>query len=210
MLKNDDRPDFTPRLRQLMQAAGISSFSELRRRAEVSQWQVRSLRSGKVLAMRVENLLQFARVLQVSPTELIATFSGEETGVRSHSELRQECDRLQQQLATQKEAIAEEITRSSLDILEPWLTFWPAAAYAVENNPDFEAKKLLALAKPIEKLLQTWGVEAIAAVGMQIPYDPQYHQLLGGVAEPGQTVRVRNPGYKQGDRLVLRAKVSPV
>jgi molecular chaperone GrpE (heat shock protein) len=62
----------------------------------------------------------------------------------------------------------------------------------------------------VEQLLQEWGVEAIASVGSQIPYDPHLHQLMEGTAQPGETVRVRYIGYRQAKKLLYRAKVSPV
>ena len=49
-------------------------------------------------------------------------------------------------------------------------------------------------------------------VGEVVPYDPQFHQLLegGGNAETGDPVIIRYVGYLQGDKLLYRAKVSPV
>jgi len=58
--------------------------------------------------------------------------------------------------------------------------------------------------------LEHWGVESIAPVGAQIPYNPQQHQLMEGTAEPGEPVKVRYTGYRQGDKLLYRAKVSLV
>jgi len=62
----------------------------------------------------------------------------------------------------------------------------------------------------MDVLLQQWGVEAIAPVGAELPYDPQQHQLLEGTAQAGDQVLVRYTGYRQGDKLLYRAKVSPV
>jgi hypothetical protein len=36
------------------------------------------------------------------------------------------------------------------------------------------------------------------------------HQLLEGTAQPGDLVKVRYTGYRQGDKLLYRVKVSPV
>ncbi|EDX76427.1 hypothetical protein MC7420_4683 [Coleofasciculus chthonoplastes PCC 7420] len=62
----------------------------------------------------------------------------------------------------------------------------------------------------MEQLLQQWGIEAIASVGDELTYDPQWHQLMSGTVQPGELVRVRYVGYRQGDKLLYRAKVSPV
>jgi molecular chaperone GrpE (heat shock protein) len=58
-------------------------------------------------------------------------------------------------------------------------------------------------------LVAAWEVEPIGTVGTEVPYDPQNHQLMGGTVQPGESVRVRYVGYRQGDRLLHRAKVSP-
>lgn len=192
-----------------MERVGVLSFAALSRTAEVSLSQVRSLRLGKVTQMRLETLLKLANALQISLAELLTTFAP--MSDRSHpSEIREEFDRLQAKLATQRADLLQEFQLESLEILESWMLHWSTAAYAASHNPQFAAVKLLPLVKPVEKLLQHWGVEAIAQVGTQIPYDPQQHQLMDGDAEPGQVVRVRNCGYRQGNRLVFRAKVSPL
>ncbi|MGB7379946.1 MAG: XRE family transcriptional regulator, partial [Rivularia sp. (in: cyanobacteria)] len=36
------------------------------------------------------------------------------------------------------------------------------------------------------------------------------HQLIEGNAQPTEKVKVRYTGYRQGDKLLYRAKVSPV
>jgi hypothetical protein len=91
---------------------------------------------------------------------------------------------------------------------------WPTAARAAQqvpiSGPALPAARLLPLVRPVEQLLQQWGVEALAPVGEQVPYDPHRHQLMEGSAEPGEPVLVRYTGYRQGDKLLFRAKVSPL
>ncbi|NES19707.1 MAG: nucleotide exchange factor GrpE, partial [Symploca sp. SIO3E6] len=82
--------------------------------------------------------------------------------------------------------------------------------YAAQQNEQLPAVKLLPLMRPVESLLQKWGVEAIAPVGAEVSYNPQYHQLISGNAQPGEMVKVRYTGYRQGEKLLYRAKVSPV
>ena len=124
--------------------------------------------------------------------------------------LQQEYQRLQQQLEQQRETLMQEFQQSSLQVLESWLVQWPTAAYAAQQNEQLPAVRLLPLIRPVESLLQQWGVEAIAPVGAEVPYDPQHQQLMSGSAQPGDKVRVRYTGYRQGDKLLYRAKVSPV
>jgi molecular chaperone GrpE (heat shock protein) len=124
--------------------------------------------------------------------------------------LKQEYQRLQQQFAEQRETLLQEFQQSSVQVLESWLLQWPTAAYAVTQNDQLPAIRLLPLIKPVEQLLQQWGIDAIASVGDELAYDPQWHQLMSGTVQPGELVRVRYVGYRQGDKLLYRAKVSPV
>jgi molecular chaperone GrpE (heat shock protein) len=191
--------DFTHLLQQLMQAG-------------VSERQVRRLRQGQIGQMRVETLLKISHVLQVSITELLTIF-GETQPVDmpdSQTDLRQEYQRLQQQLHEQRETLMQEFQQSSLQVLESFLVFWPTATYKAQQNPQLPAVNVLRLVQPVEQLLQEWGVEAIASVGTEIPYNPQFHQLLEGSAQSGEMVRVRNTGYRHNGKLLYRAKVSPV
>lgn len=199
--------DYTPALRSLMQRRGVSSFRALSQLSGVSAQRIRQLRHGQIDQLQVAQLQQLSAALQISADELMATFSSQPSGAAA---LQAEYERLQAQLAEQKAANWEAFQRSALQTLEPWLLQFPTAAHAAQQNPQLPAVRLLPLMRPIEQLLQDWGVEAIAPVGSEVPFDPQLHQLMEGAAQPGDTVRVRYAGYRQGDRLLHRAKVSPV
>lgn len=206
----------THQLRQMMQRVGISSFKALSRAAGVSDWQVKSLRQGRITEMQVQSLLKLSQALQVSLLDLLAAFSDQvwESSTLSSeqqlADLRQEYDRLQAQLQQQQTDLQQAFQQSSLQVIEPWLIQWSAAAYAAQQNPQVPAMRLLPLMRSIEQLLQQWQVEATATVGLEIPYDPQFHQLMDGFAEPGDLVRVRYAGYTHAGKLLHRAKVSPV
>lgn len=211
--------DYTPQLRSLMQQAEIPSFRALSQRAGVSEWQVEQLRRGRVAQMRVENLNQLSQALQISLPELLQTFSDlrfhsagavQPSQTDEQSLLKQEYQRLQAELAQQRDRLQQEFQQSSLQILESWLLQFPTAAYAASQNPQVPAVRLLPLMRPVEQLIQSWGLEPIATVGAEVPYDPQQHQLMEGTAQPGDPVKVRYTGYRQGDRLLYRAKVSPI
>ncbi|MEH2025865.1 nucleotide exchange factor GrpE [Nostoc sp.] len=213
--------NFTQKLQDLMQQVGISSFKGLSRAAGVSERQLLRLRQGKLEQMRVDVLLKLSPVLQMPLNELIATFSTvellqEKTAptqqlLQEITDLRREYDRSQLQLQQQREILLQELQQSSLQLLESLLLQWPTAAQKAQENSQLAAVKILPLVqKPLEKLLQAWGVEAIAPVGAELPYDPQLHQLMEGTVQPGETVKVRYTGYLQGEKLLYRAKVSPV
>ncbi len=214
------QPDFTHQLQDLMQRVGVSSFKALAHSSGVSERQLMRLRRGEVQQMRVDTLLKLSQVLQVPLTELVPTFSSMELGGekvmpsqesrQAIAELKREYQRLQVQLEEQRQAIWQEFQQSSLQVLESWLLQWPTAAHKAQENPQLPAVRLLPLMRPMEQLLQQWGIEAIAPVGAELPYDPQLHQLLEGAAQPGARVKVRYIGYRQGDKLLYRAKVSPI
>ena len=227
------QPDFTHQLQDLMQRVGVSSFKALARSAGVSERQLLKLRRGEVQQIRVNVLIQLSQALQVSLTDLVTTFSpveldGAQTFLPSPSEeqlhenaapigesqqiadLKREYQRLQTQLEQQRQTLWQEFQQSSLGVLESWLLQWPTAAQKAQENPQLAAVKLLPLLRPMEQLLQQWGVEAIAPVGSELPYDPILHQLMEGTVQPGEIVKVRYTGYRQGDKLLYRAKVSLV
>ncbi|WP_414578485.1 nucleotide exchange factor GrpE [Anabaena sp. CCY 9402-a] len=227
--------DRTPQLQNLMQQVGISSFKALSRAAGVSERQILRLRQGKLEQMRLDVLLKLCQVLKIPLSELVASFLVPSPSPQSLSpliprgdtefpspqsplptpqeiaNLKKEYERSQLQLEQQREILLQEFQQSSLQLLESLLLQWPTAAQKAQENPQLAAVKILPLVqKPLEKLLQAWGLEAIAPVGAELPYNPQLHQLLAGTAQPGEIVKIRYTGYLQGDKLLYRAKVSPI
>ncbi|WP_414563287.1 MULTISPECIES: nucleotide exchange factor GrpE [unclassified Anabaena] len=210
--------NYTEKLQNLMQRVNVSSFKALSRHAGVSERQILRLRQGKLEQMRLEVLLKLAPVLQVSLSELVETFSpvpiapDPQAPVSTHQEiadLTTEYQRSLLQLQQQREVLQQEFQQSSLQLLESLLLQWPTAAQKATENPQLAAVKIVPLVqKPLEKLLQAWGIEAIAPVGSEVSYNPQLHQLIEGTAQPGDSVKVRYIGYLQGDKLLYRAKVS--
>jgi molecular chaperone GrpE (heat shock protein) len=227
--------EYTQILQQLMKEQGIPSFRKLSWQSGVSERQLQQLRRGHILQMRLEVVLKLSRVLHVSVQGLLTQFSSTQTHpslaspgfeeVRKEGKmqsiddgkqavaltaLEEEYRRLQQQLKKQQETLLEEFQRSSLQAIESWLVYWPAAAVKAKENPDLPAARLLPLVKPLEQLLQQWQVEEIAPVGEELNYDPQWHQLVEGIARPGDRVCVRYAGYRHRGQLLFRAVVTPV
>lgn len=218
--------DKTHSLRLLMQRVGLSSFRELGRQAGVSLWQIRQLRQGQLHKMRLAPLLKLSQALELSLEELLVKFapttrhsnSGDQSQAQEHASnlaqqlktLELECQRLEAQLAQQRQTLQVEFQQASLQVLESWLRQWPNAALAAQQKPELSAAKLLPLLRPVEQLIQQWGVEMIAPIGAEVPYDPRWHQLQGGSAQPGDRVQVRRAGYRQADKLLYRAEVCPL
>lgn len=209
----DPVPDYTPQLQRLMQQAGLSNLKELSQKAGVSELQLIRLQRGLALQTRADVLLPLSHALKISLAELLATFAPE--SIKSEEQpdsptLEQEYLRLKAQLAQQRQSLMEEFQQQALEILEPWLVQWPTAAKRVKEHPQLDAVRILPLVRPVQQLVQQWGVEEIAPVGAEVAYDPQLHQLIEGTAQPGEPVQVRYTGYYQGGKLLYRAKVSPI
>ncbi|MGB7086230.1 MAG: helix-turn-helix domain-containing protein [Phormidesmis sp.] len=223
----------TQRLKELMQRAGIASYRALAAQAGVSRWQVQQLRSGKIAKMRLEMLAQLAIALQIPLDKLISEFGqleeaevssipaaitpdpsqdlGPEHGsTQQLAALQQEYQRLQAQIAQQIETARSQLQTDALQTLESWLVQWPTIAKRAQEREDLPAAKVLPFVKPVERLMVEWGVEAIAPVDAQVPYDPQRHQLMGGSVSPGELVQVTHSGYQHQGKLLHRAKVKPV
>ncbi|MEG4272396.1 MULTISPECIES: helix-turn-helix domain-containing protein [unclassified Microcoleus] len=205
-------PDYAPQLQRLMEQAGLSSDRELSQKAGVSEIQIIRLRRGLALQTRADILLKISQALQISLTELLATLAPNYVDLEKTppTALEQEYQRLQASIAQQRESLMQEFQLQGVQILESWMLQWPTAASKAQENHNLRAQKLLPLLRPVEQLLQHWGIESIAPVGAEIPYNPQQHQLMEGTAEPGEPVTVRYTGYRQGEKLLYRAKVSRV
>jgi DNA-binding Xre family transcriptional regulator len=210
---SDRQIDNTLKLQELMQKVGINSLKELYRSTGTSAHTIRKLRSSNLDTLRWQTIVKISSVLQISVNELIELFGdisipGSGSNDRSLAILQQEYQHLQQQLVQQRETIQAEFQYQSLQTLESFLTYFPAAKYAAKNNPDFPASKIFPLLQSIDRLIQQWGVTVIGAIGAEITYDPRWHQLIEGAANPDELVIVRYVGYRQNDRLIFRAKVS--
>ncbi|NES04420.1 MAG: nucleotide exchange factor GrpE [Okeania sp. SIO2F4] len=203
--------NYTPQLQNLMQNANISSYRELSQKARVSELQLMRLQRGLASQMRVDVLLKISQALGITLTELLTNFVPEfikKLPEISTSTVEQEYNNLQKELEQQKQLLMQEFQHSSLQILESWLQQWPTVVEKAKQNPRLGAVKILPLLRPVEKLMEQWNVESIANVGAEVPFDPQLHQLMEGSAQKGEMVKVRYTGYKQGDKLLFRAKVS--
>ena len=213
--------DRTATLRELMQAVKISSFQVLGDRTGLSRRAIDTLRKGKGASLKYADLIKLASILEIEVTELIAKLiSGSEDSAsvnstggnpeQTISALRGEYQQLQQKLEQQKQELRSQFERETIQHLESLLLQLPSAAYAAQNNPAMPAKNILPLLRPIDALLQRWGVTAIASVGTEVNYDPQKHQLMEGSPQitEGDKVIVRYVGYEHNGKLLYRARVS--
>ncbi|MEY3870774.1 MAG: nucleotide exchange factor GrpE [Microcoleaceae cyanobacterium] len=208
-------PDYRAELETLMQNVGIANTKELSKKAKIPELQIIRIRRGLIRQTPVDILLKLSQSLQISLSELINTFAPgsitESQKTPSESAMiAREYQLLQKEIEQQRENLEQEFQQQVLETIESWLLSWPTVVYRVGENPQLEAQKILPLVKPIEKLMEKWNIEPIAPVGTIVAYNPQYHQLMEGNPIPGEPVRVRYTGYQQKDKLLYRAKVSPL
>jgi len=209
--------DRTELLRQQMKLVGISSFQLLSDRTGLSRRAIDTLRKGNASTLKYADLANLAQILQLEFTELIAKFinpldssDNGKTKISKISDLHEEYQRLQQKLENQQQELRSQFERETIQHLESLLLQLPSAIYAAQNNPHMLAKNILPLLKPLDVLLQKWGITAIGSVGEEINYDPQKHQLVesSDAIEIGNPAIVRYVGYAKGNILLYRARVS--
>ena len=201
--------DRTEILRQLMKLVGISSFQALSDRTGISRRAIDTLRKGNAATLRYADLAKLAEVLQIELNEFIPKFIPESSS-STIADLQEEYKHLQQKLETQKQELRSQFERETIQQLESLLLQLPSAAHAAQNNPNMPAKNILPLLRPLDALLQKWGISVIGSVGAEVSYDPQKHQLMEGSneIEDGDLAIVRYVGYMQGEKLLYRARVS--
>ncbi len=198
----------TPQLQKLMHQVGISSLRELARSTKTSTHTINKLRSGNLNSIRWESIVKISDTFQISIDEFTSIFGDcdPRSPDRSVEILQQEYQQLQQQFQQQRETLQAEFQFQSLQTLESFLTYFPTAKQAAIDNPDFPASKIFPLVGSIDRLIHSWGVTVIGAVGSQVNYDPRWYQLIEGAANPDELVTVRYVGYRQGEKLIFRAK----
>ncbi|PZD72103.1 hypothetical protein C1752_03986 [Acaryochloris thomasi RCC1774] len=210
--------DYTERLYQLMQQVNLTSFSALYQSTGLPRSQIRRLRQGKIQTLPVASLVMLSHALKTPLSQLLEQFTppgeprpvGSEVGSPELLSLKTEYQRLQQKLEQQQQDLEQSFQQAALQVLEPWLLYWPTAAYKAKQDPQAPAIKILPLLRPLEQLLEAWGIRPIGAVGEETSYDPQQHQPMQGIIETNDVVQVRYVGYRRGDQLLYRAKVSRI
>jgi transcriptional regulator with XRE-family HTH domain len=199
-------------LSEQMKTAQIPSFRELAHRSGLSQYQINKIRRGEWDSLSLAGALRLAQVLQVSLDDLLAWTElkpPEPQADRSTESL--DYQHLQNQLDHQAEILTTQIQRDALHQLESWLRNWPKVVHAIHNDkPDLLAAKILPLLRPLEILLQTWGVEPIGKIGDRLPYSPQEHQPLSPIENSNVLVEIQRPGYRHQGNLLFRAEVKAI
>ena len=186
-----------------MEKVGINNYRQLSKKAKVNELQLYRLQNGLISSISFGVLVKIAEALNISVVELIDELTNGSEDKKSA--ITSSDDRNQDDLSgEQQEAIF---------ILESLILQLPTIVNAVENNPELPAKKLLPLLKPLDQLLQHWGITVIGKVGEIIPFNPQEHELIDTMENKNQdslSVKVRYVGYRYQEKLLYRAKVCSI
>lgn len=195
-------------LRHRLERVGILYRTHLVQRG-FSRRQVQHIYQGEMGALRLETLTALAQLFGISAGQLLTEL--ETISQRSLPSPLPSVAALAPSPESSDAFLRETLQRQALDTLESFLRFWPTAAYAAQQNPTAPAVKLLPLVNPVMKLLEDWGVRAIAPVGEWVVFDPTLHQSSTAGIMPGIQVRVTHQGYVWGEppRLLFRAQVVP-
>jgi molecular chaperone GrpE (heat shock protein) len=204
--------NYTEQLQKLMQNVGIGNFNTLCNVAGISRRQLLKIRKGEVKQVKVETLINISKALNTTLDYLIRELSAPEQELETSNITETKSDNLNhisEESKRLQQINEQKFQQSCLEILESLLLQFPTAAHKARENPQLAAINILPLVeKPLERLLQVWGIEAIAQVGEEVFYNPQLHQAMEGNIQPNQIVKVRYVGYQQQGKLLYRAKVS--
>jgi predicted RNase H-like nuclease (RuvC/YqgF family) len=122
--------------------------------------------------------------------------------------LKQQCQRLRDRLETQAEQVRQDTQAKAFEQIQTLLTQYPSLRRMAEAKPELPARNVVALLTSLENLTQFWHYQPIGAPWESVAYDPQCHQGDAEDLQTGESVYVRFVGYRQGDRIVIPAKVS--
>jgi len=203
---------------QLIENAGFASIEEFSAKSQIPMLQIYRLLQGLLPKINVEIFLKLSEFLKISPGQLAEIFFPQaspptierENKQDQINDLREDFKKEYHLLQQEMDNIKQEVQRSAFYSLESLLLQLPTVTAAIQQNPDFPSVKLLPLFRPVNQLLREWNIEPIGTVGAKAVYDPPYHEILEGTAQEGDLVTVRYVGYKQGESVLYKTKISQI
>ncbi|MBD2096384.1 molecular chaperone GrpE [Trichocoleus sp. FACHB-591] len=142
-------------------------------------------------------------------SETLQTRQREKANLEDQVEaLKQQCLRLRSSLEQQTTQVQQDTQVAAFQQVQMLLTQYPSVRRMVEGKPDLPARNLVAMFTPLDNLVQFWGCQAIGTPWELAAYDPQLHQADSSDLQPGEPIYIRFVGYRQGDRILIPAKVS--
>jgi predicted RNase H-like nuclease (RuvC/YqgF family) len=142
-------------------------------------------------------------------TQTLQKTQRETAELQTQSEaLRQQCQRLRDALENQSNQVQQDAQSQAFEQIQTLLTQYPSVRRMAETKPELPARNVVALLTSLENLVQFWGYQAIGQPWTVVDYDPQCHQGDTADLQAGEPVYIRFVGYRQGDRILIPAKVS--
>jgi molecular chaperone GrpE (heat shock protein) len=142
-------------------------------------------------------------------SETLQTTQREKANLEDQVEaLKQQCLRLRSALEQQAMQVQQDTQTAAFEQVQTLLTQYPSVRRMVEGKPDLPARNVVAMFTTLDNLVQLWGCQAIGSPWESVTYDPQLHQGDSADLQPGEPVYIRFVGYRQGDRILIPAKVS--
>jgi molecular chaperone GrpE (heat shock protein) len=122
--------------------------------------------------------------------------------------LEDKCRDLTEKLENLPSELINNWQQESFNLLQTLLANYPTAKSMIKLKPDLLAKSVINLLKPLDKLLAKWGIESIGKPWEKVTFNPQIHYSDEENLTPNELVYIRFIGYRQGDNILLQAKVS--
>lgn len=122
--------------------------------------------------------------------------------------LEEKCRDLTEKLNNLPLELINNWQQESFNLLQSLLVNYPTAKTMVKLKPDLPAKNLITLLKPLDQLLATWGIKSIGKPWERVAFNPQIHYSNENNLTADELVYIRFIGYRQGENILLRAKVS--
>ncbi|MBW4473096.1 MAG: hypothetical protein KME45_22360 [Stenomitos rutilans HA7619-LM2] len=142
-------------------------------------------------------------------TETLQTTQREKAALEDQVEaLKQQCFRLRSSLEQQATQVQQDTQAAAFGQVQALLTQYPTVRRMVEGKPDLPARNVVAMFTTLDNLVQSWGYQTIGSPWASVAYDPQLHQGDTADLQPGEAIYIRFVGYRQGDRILIPAKVS--
>ncbi|MFO7906131.1 MAG: nucleotide exchange factor GrpE [Planctomycetota bacterium] len=148
-----------------------------------------------------------------SPQALAARVASLEMDLKERDERIEHMRTEYETLQRAKDRVAAEVGQDGVEKLLKRLS-GPLATLAgltsmAEAGDEVETADLVQLIRDLEKTLARAGLARIGTVGEQADFDVAGHQRMsGGAVKPGTRVTVRLPGYRLGEKVLVKAMVS--
>ncbi len=118
------------------------------------------------------------------------------------------CQELNQQLEQLPSGLQTNWQEELFTSLQYLLVNYPIAKMVAKLKPNTSIKNFIPLLKPIDDLLKQWQMESIGKPWEKVSFNPEIHYSEEEKLTPEEEVYIRLVGYKQGEKILTKAKVS--